>query len=119
LLLQVILSYIYKTLRHVLFCVYLGSTPLFETTKSIIDGEEVDMINTWACGSIIWQQALSKNPRALGIAKELVGEDRSAILLLRCFRGDAAAQREAVGAIAFEMEDKMNAARGENSGESA
>jgi len=60
-----------------------------------------------------------KESQSFGYSQGIGGADRSAILLLRCFRGDAAAQREAVGAIAFEMEDKMNATRGENSGESA
>lgn len=91
--------------------------PLSEIIKSTIDGEELDMINSWACGSWIWAEVLGKNPKALSFASEFIGADQAASLLSRCLNGDAATQREAVGAIAFAMEEKAGAVLGNNSGD--
>ncbi len=88
--------------------------PLSEVSKAKIDGEELEVINLWGFATLIWQEVLGKNPKGLEIANSLIGADKVATLLLRCLQGEKAAQREALNALAYSLEEKANAARGEN-----
>jgi hypothetical protein len=88
--------------------------PLSEVDKVKIDGEELEVINLWAFATLIWQEVLGKNSKGLEIANSLIGADKVTALLCRCLQGDKAAQREALAALAFSLEEKANAARGEN-----
>lgn len=86
--------------------------PLSEVSKAKIDGEELEVINLWGFATLIWQEVLGKNPKGLEIANSLLGADKVTILLLRCLQGDKAAQREALAALAFSLEEKASAAMG-------
>lgn len=86
--------------------------PLSEVSKAKIDGEELEVINLWGFATLIWQEVLGKNPKALEIANSLIGADKVAALLCRCLQDDKAAQREALAALAFSLEEKANAAMG-------
>jgi len=86
--------------------------PLSEVSKAKIDGEELEVINLWGFATLIWQDVLGKNPKVLGMANSLIGADKVATLLLRCLQGDEAAQREALAALVFALEEKASAAMG-------
>lgn len=84
--------------------------PLSEVSKAKINGEELEVINLWGFATLIWQEVLGKNPKGLAMANSLIGADKVAILLLRCLQGDTAAQREALNALAYSLEEKAKGA---------
>jgi hypothetical protein len=79
---------------------------ILETVDTEAGKKEV--INSWAFASMVWSQVLSGNSKALGIAQELFA-DKSQIplLILRSKQKDEAAIREAVGILAFAMDEKI------------
>ncbi|MEG5036212.1 hypothetical protein [Microcoleus sp. AT3-D2] len=79
-------------------------------TIEVIDTEEgkKEVINNWAFASVIWSTALAGNANALIMVNE-VFPDKSQIpvLILRSKQGDEAAMRDAIGILAFAIENKL------------
>jgi hypothetical protein len=80
-----------------------------ETIDTDIGKKKV--INSWAFASMIWSQVLAGNSNALGIAQELFPiASKIPLLILRSKQKDKAAIREAVGILAFAMDEKITEA---------
>lgn len=78
-----------------------------------IDTEEgkKEVINSWAFASVIWSTALAGNENALILINEVFPDkSRIPLLLLRSKQGDEAALRDAIGIIAFAIDDKLTEA---------
>ncbi len=75
------------------------------------DGKK-EVINSWAFASMIWSEVLKNNHNARQIAKELFasvpdGQNRFLQLYFRSKQGDESAVREAVGILAFAVDEKI------------
>jgi hypothetical protein len=86
--------------------------PLSEIFTAKIEGEELELINSWAFATLTWQEVMGKNPKGLEIANSLIGAAKVRDLLCRCLQGDEAAQREALAALAHGLEEKASTAIG-------
>ncbi|MEG4857057.1 hypothetical protein QUB75_04900 [Microcoleus sp. K1-B6] len=85
--------------------------PLSSLETIDTDEGKKEVINSWAFASVIWSTALAGNANALILINE-VFPDKSRIpsLLLRSKQGDEAAMRDAIGIIAFAIEEKLEEA---------
>lgn len=69
---------------------------------------EKQVMNSWAFASLIWSQVLSGNPKAMGICSELFTDKAQiSVLILRSKQEDMAAVKEAIGILAFAIDEKI------------
>ncbi|MEG4533400.1 hypothetical protein [Microcoleus sp. D2_18a_D3] len=82
--------------------------PLSSLETIDTDEGKKEVINSWAFASVIWSTALAGNENALILINEVFPDkSRIPLLLLRSKQGDEAAMRDAIGIIAFAIDDKL------------
>jgi hypothetical protein len=83
------------------------------SSLEIIDTDQgkKEVMNSWAFASVIWSTVLAGNKNGLILVNE-VFPDKSQIplLILRSKQGDETATREAIGIIAFAIDQKLEEA---------
>ena len=82
--------------------------PLSSLETIDTDEGKKEVINSWAFASVIWSTALAGNANALILINEVFPDkSRIPLLLLRSKQGDETAIRDAIGIIAFALDDKL------------
>ncbi|MEG4576979.1 hypothetical protein QUA56_30560 [Microcoleus sp. N3A4] len=82
--------------------------PLSSLETLDTDEGKKEVINSWAFASVIWSTALDGNENALILINEVFPDkSRIPLLILRSKQGDEAAMRDAIGIIAFAIDDKL------------
>ncbi|MEG4397096.1 MULTISPECIES: hypothetical protein [unclassified Microcoleus] len=82
--------------------------PLSSLETIDTDEGRKEVINSWAFASVIWSTALAGNENALILINEVFPDkSRIPLLLLRSKQGDETAIRDAIGIIAFAIDDKL------------
>ncbi|MEG3935732.1 MULTISPECIES: hypothetical protein [unclassified Microcoleus] len=85
--------------------------PLSSLETIDTDEGKKEVINSWAFASVIWSTAVAGNENALILINEVFPDkSRIPLLLLRSKQGDEAAMRDAIGIIAFAIDDKLTEA---------
>ncbi|MEG4587198.1 hypothetical protein QUA54_18555 [Microcoleus sp. MOSTC5] len=85
--------------------------PLSSLETIDTDEGKKEVINNWAFASVIWSTALDGNENALILINEVFPDkSRIPLLILRSKQGDETAMRDAIGIIAFAIDDKLTEA---------
>ncbi|NQE36739.1 hypothetical protein [Microcoleus asticus] len=85
--------------------------PLSSLETIDTDEGKKEVINSWAFASVIWSTALDGNENALILINEVFPDkSRIPLLILRSKQGDETAMRDAIGIIAFAIDDKLTEA---------
>lgn len=85
--------------------------PLSSLETIDTDEGKKEVINSWAFASVIWSTAVAGNENALILINEVFPDkSRIPLLLLRSKQGDETAMRDAIGIIAFAIDDKLTEA---------